>query len=161
MDTTIRPATPADAAALAALRFEFRAAHAAPVEPAAAFVARCRAWMEERLAAGRWRAWVAEVDGAIHGQLWLHAIEKIPNPGVEPEAHAYISNVYVRPPLRGRGIGSRLIEAALGWCSGAAIDCVILWPSARSRALYARHGFLDHGEVMILRLAATPLNARA
>ena len=45
----IRPATKADAATLARLRYEFRASQDPAVEPEADFLARCTAWMETRL----------------------------------------------------------------------------------------------------------------
>jgi GNAT superfamily N-acetyltransferase len=137
----IRPATAADAPALAALRYAFRAALNAPAESEAAFVARCSPWMVTRLAPGSaWRCWLAECDGAAVGQLWLQLIEKIPNPGPELEHHAYITNVYVDPAARG-GVGYQLMTAALSFCREQRVDSVILWPTDRSRSLYARHGF--------------------
>ena len=136
---TIREATPRDVPALAELRWEFRSPLGTPVETHDAFVARCAAWMRGELASGAWRAWVA-VDDAIVGQLWMRIIQKIPNPTGERERHAYISNVYVTPAARG-GTGVRLLEAAVVWARTNGVDHVLLWPTERSRTLYARHGF--------------------
>ncbi len=148
----VRPAEPADADALAELRWEFRIARAPATEGRDAFVARCARWMHDELAAGtRWRAWVAVERDAIVAQTWVQSIEKMPNPVEEPERHAYVSNVFVRPEHRG-GVGTRLVEAALGWARANAVDRVILWPSARSVSLYERHGFTHHGDVMELAL---------
>ena len=108
----VRPATPDDARALAALRWEFRAPRATPTESAEAFTARCGEWMRIELACGRWCAWVALDDGRIVGQLWMFLMPRIPNPSAELERHAYISNVYVTPESRG-GAGSPLLKAAL------------------------------------------------
>jgi len=44
--------------------------------------------------------------------------------------------------------GPRLIEAALTACRGLEVDTVFLWPSARSRPLYARHGFVASDEIL-------------
>ncbi len=149
----IRAAGPADAAALAALRWEFRGPLAPAVEEEAAFRARAERWMAERLAAPEpWHCWVAEQDGALVGQLWLQRIEKVPNPGEEPEAHAYITNVFVREHARGRGVGSQLLEAALAWCRVAPVHAAVLWPRERSRSLYRRHGFRGEGSLMELAL---------
>jgi len=143
MQFAIRPAAIVDAPALARLRYEFRAAIGAPDEPIDAFLARCAVWMEARLhLESPWRCWVAEQRGEIAGHLWLQLIEKIPNPVAELEAHAYITNVYVRPGARGAGAGEQLVATALDWCRGNGVDSVILWPTARSRPLYARHGFV-------------------
>src|SRR5438093_10938617 len=98
----IRSAAPADAGALAELRWEFRVARAPAAEAHDAFVARCAAWMRAELTAGeKWRAWVVVADGAIVGQVWMQTIEKMPNPVEELERHAYVSNVFVQPAFSG------------------------------------------------------------
>jgi GNAT superfamily N-acetyltransferase len=149
----IRPATAADAEVMARMRYVFRAALDEPVEDEAAFVARCGAWMEARLAAGSaWRCWVAEDGGEIVGHAWAQAVEKMPNPVLENELHAYVTNLYVRPALRGGGLGARLLETVLAWCREAGVDAVILWPSERSRSLYLRHGFAVRDDLLELRL---------
>ena len=151
----IRLATPADAEALARLRYEFRVALGEPNETEDAFVARCASWMRVRLAArpAAWRAWVACLDGVSVGCIWVQVIEKVPNPVPEPEAHAYLTNLYVRPECRGGGTGARLFETALAWCREQRVHVAVLWPTARSRSLYARHGFGDPDDMMVLRLA--------
>ncbi len=149
----LRIALPADAAELARLRYEFRSTERSATEPREAFVARATAWMRERLAPGTsWRCFVAVRDGAITGHVWITLVDKVPNPGGdEPERHAYLTNLYVRPAERG-GTGSALLEAALAWCREAHVDTVILWPSERSRTLYARYGFDASHAVMVLPL---------
>jgi GNAT superfamily N-acetyltransferase len=150
---SVRPATPADAPDLARLRYEFRAAERGAVEPESDFVERSTTWMRERLTAGApWRCFVALQDSAIVGHVWLQLVEKVPNPGGnEPERHAYLTNLYVRPAARG-GPGSALLETALAWCRGQRVDTVILWPSERSRTLYARYGFAPSSDIMALSL---------
>ncbi len=154
MNTAIRAATAADSAALARLRYEFRVALNPPIEDRDAFVRRCRDWMAERLGADRaWRCWIAERDGEAVGQVWLHVLEKVPNPVAEPEAHAYITNMYVRDGHRGEGIGARLLTRALEWCRERGdVQAVILWPTERSRSLYLRHGFIVRDDVLELVL---------
>ena len=138
----IRLATPTDAEALARLRYEFRTALDAAVESPTAFHERCTTWMAERLGAdGPWRCWIAETPSESVGAIWLHFLEKIPNPVDEPEAHGYITNLYVRPDCRGSGIGERLLATALEECDRRRVHSVVLWPTPRSRSLYERHGF--------------------
>ena len=145
----VRPARAEDAGAMARLRWEFRSVAGQPQETAEAFVERCRQWMSQRLAGGgHWRGWVAEESGEIVGTLWLQLIEKLPNPGTEPERHAYVSSVYVRPAFRRKGTGSALLAAALDACRGLEVDAVILWPTQESRSLYARHGFAVRDDLM-------------
>jgi len=150
--TNIRPASSADAGAMAELRWEFRAGRQPPTDTHAAFVKRCGAWMRRELTAvNAWRAWVAVKDGVIVGQIWLHTIPKIPNPVAEAEHHAYVSNLYVKPSDRG-GTGTRLLEAALAAARADGADRVVLWPSGRSVTLYLRHGFTHGGDVMELQI---------
>ena len=144
-----RLAEPEDAAALARFRYEFRSALNAPAESEEDFVARATPWMRDRLATGsNWRCWVVETDGAIAGHLWLELIEKVPNPAPEREWHGYITNVYVHPEHRSGGAGKLLMEAALSFCRDHGVDSVILWPTSRSRTLYARHGFAVRDDIM-------------
>jgi GNAT superfamily N-acetyltransferase len=148
-DATIRPATAADAADLARLRYEFRASLGQPAETEAAFVERAAAWMAERLVAGSlWRCWVVDVDGSVAGHIWLQLIEKVPNPVVELEKHGYLTNAYVQESARGRGLGHRLMEAALACCREERVDSVILWPTPRSRSLYAQYGFEVRNDIL-------------
>ncbi len=143
----IREAGARDAAALAVFRFDFRAGIGDANERREAFIARCAAWMAAQLAGGPWRAWVAESDDAIVGQLWLQVVPKLPNPVGEREHHAYISNLFVAPGSRG-GVGTRLLETALAWADAHEVDRVVLWPTPRSRPLYQRYGFTANGDVM-------------
>jgi GNAT superfamily N-acetyltransferase len=145
----VRMAMLEDARELARIRYEFRSGVNPAVESESEFVERCAAWMAERLARdGPWRCWVAEDAGAMQGHLWLCLIEKVPNPAPELEQHAYITNVYVRPDGRGVGVGKALMEAALAFCREVRVDSVILWPTERSRTLYARHGFAAPEDMM-------------
>ena len=145
----IRLAAAGDAPTLARMRFEFRATMNQASESEDSFIARCALWMSVRLEPGSpWRCWVADQAGVIVGHLWLQLIEKIPNPAPEQEQHGYITNVYVDPAVRGGGIGRLLMEAALQFCRENDVDSVILWPTERSRTLYARHGFEVPNDMM-------------
>lgn len=154
----IREASSADAATLASMRLDFRSSLTDPTESRSRFLRRCTRWMEGRLRRGAWRCWVAERRDGIVGHLWLAPIEKIPNPIEEPERHAYVTNVYVRPDARGLGIGERLLAWAMAWCRINVVDTVVLWPTSRSRSLYARHGFRGTGRLMSARLARGALS---
>jgi len=151
---SIRLATPSDALALARSRYSFRSSLGIPCEEEESFVERCCLWMQSRLGEqGSWRCWVAEREHAIVGNLWMHLIEKIPNPVIEPEHHAYVTNFYVREEERGRGIGSKLLEAALEWAKAQDVHAVILWPTQQSRPLYERHGFAVRDDLLELIIA--------
>jgi GNAT superfamily N-acetyltransferase len=153
----LRRALPADADALAQLRYEFRAALDPTTETAAGFVERCAEWMRHQLAAcGPWHAWLIERDREVIGTIWLELFEKLPNPIAERERHGYITNLYVRAEARETGLGTALLAAALAECEAGRVDAVLLWPTARSRSLYQRQGFAAAGDLLERRLAPTP-----
>lgn len=139
---TTRPATANDARILATLRYEFRVSTAPVNETEEVFRERCEKWMSERLlATASWKCWIAERDGEAVGNIWIQLIEKMPNPGFEPEYHAYVTNVYVREDSRGRGAGSKLLADALDWLQRQDVHCVFLWATEKSGDFYGRHGF--------------------
>ena len=150
----LRVASAADAPILTELRYEFRTGLAPDVQPEAGFHERCAEWMAARLPwSDVWRCWLAEDDaGEPLGMVWVQFLEKLPNPIGEPELHAYLTSFYVRPAARNRGVGSSLLDAALAACAERGSDAVFLWPTARSRALYLRHGFSDRAGVLECRL---------
>jgi GNAT superfamily N-acetyltransferase len=152
LNITIRNARPSDLDALAKLRFLFRSELAKATVTERQFLSRCKRWMKARLSTpGLWHCWVAVSGSRLVGTAWLQEIEKIPNPVSESEKHAYITNCYVIPELRGFGIGSKLLTAALQWCNANKLDAVILWPSPESRTLYQRHGFSVRDDLFELR----------
>jgi GNAT superfamily N-acetyltransferase len=148
---TIRLATESDAPLLARIRYAFRSSINPARETEEEFERRCGAWMRERLREGnRWRCWLAEQDRSPVGNLWVQLIEKIPNPTVEPERHAYVTNFYVNEGARDKGIGSMLLSVALDWCKAQDAHSVILWPTEQSRSLYLRHGFAVREDLLEL-----------
>lgn len=156
----IRSATPEDARSLAGLRYEFRAGLDPAAESPEKFVARCESWMRDNLgAASDWRCWVVEAEGRAIGMAWVMIIEKLPNPVGEPERHGYVSSLYLKPEFRGHGLGSELLATCLRSCEALRCDAIFLWPSARSRSLYLRHGFSVREDLLQRRIVPTPAHA--
>lgn len=138
----LRVAVVADARQLALLRYRFRSELGAPNESEAVFVARATAWLQSRLEQSSWRGWVAVgAEDQIVGHAFVQFVEKIPNPVVEAEYIAYLTNVYVIPALRNRGLGARLMQATIEACEAMGVDTAVLWPSEQSQSLYRRFGF--------------------
>jgi len=138
---TIRFATLADVPQLAEFRLALRSQPGVNIESEETFRKRCELWMSEALKLPEWRCWVAAKGAVLEGGLWLQLIEKIPNPTPEAERLAYITNFFVNESLRGRGLGSRILDEALDFCRRENVHSVVLWPTERSRPLYQRYGF--------------------
>ena len=138
-----------DCLALARMRYDFRVKLDRATEAQARFVRRCAAWMKKELKQGLWRCWLAERDGRVVGHVWVHLIEKIPNPVGESERHAYVSNCYVVPEMRNQRIGEKLLKQAIAWCRAKGTDAIILWPTTRSRSFYMRCGFEASTRILV------------
>ena len=104
-----------------------------------------------QLASHLWALWVAEIGGRLVGNAFVQIVPKVPRPGRFDDAIGYLTNVYVEPELRARGVGTGLLEHALEWARARDLELLFVWPSERSRPLYARAGF-HPGEVQELVL---------
>ena len=149
----IRVATSGDWSALAEMRYRFRAEVGPPTETKSRFLRRCKSWMKKAFGADSsgWRCWVVDDGKQLLGQVCVQLFEKIPNPVNEPEVHAYLTNFYVIPEMRGRGLGTKLLNQALSWCRAHGADSVILWATAESKSLYRRCGFARSADLLELR----------
>jgi GNAT superfamily N-acetyltransferase len=153
-DVTVRPAGVPDLPVLAAMRWQFRTDGTEPSEDRTAFEKRFCERVSASFDDGSWRAWVATDDGEVIGHIYASRIGKLPNPVDEAETHLYLSNLYVRPEYRGRGIAAALLDAALADLDD--IDATILWARPGTAALYARYGFGESPEILERRpLTAT------
>ncbi|MEU6643722.1 GNAT family N-acetyltransferase [Saccharomonospora sp. NPDC046836] len=65
-------------------------------------------------------------------------------------AHLYLPFLGVAPAQHGRGLGSELLARRLACADAEGLPAYLEASSARSRPLYARHGFCDTGEPITL-----------
>lgn len=154
---SIRRATPADAAALARLRWEFKAEDSPDAEPSDVAVA--ERWIAERLAGGTWLAWVAEEAGDVVAHVFLALVERVPDPFEPNHSLGYLTNFYTVPSWRGRGLGAALLRAARDHARTLPLETVIVWPSEASEALYRREGFATPESLLEMAVEAAPLDA--
>ncbi|MFD0162998.1 GNAT family N-acetyltransferase [Streptomyces decoyicus] len=148
-DVHVRRARAADAPVLARLRWASKQEDregdpSAPVRP----VAQAEQWIQKRLARGSWLAWVAESGGEIRGHVFLHLVERVPEPYEDNTPVGYVTNFYVVPGHRNRGLGAALLEALQRHARGRGMDVLIVWPSERSVPLYRRAGFQASAELL-------------
>ena len=108
----IRLARSSDCRALAEMRYRFRTETGLPTETKSRFLRRCTSWMRKRFRSDSypWRCWVVDDGKQLLGHVCVQLFEKMPNPVNEPEAHAYLTNFYVVPEMRGPGTGQKIVE---------------------------------------------------
>lgn len=83
---------------------------------------------------------VAELDGRGAGVAYVSMVWALEHGG----RSAWLEELYVPPELRGAGIGTALLRAAIEECRSigcAALDIEIDADHERVRPLYERHGF--------------------
>jgi GNAT superfamily N-acetyltransferase len=99
-----------------------------------------------RLASGTSATFVAERTGALCA---LASVYKLVNHRSEifGQPSAYVSNVYVDPELRRRGVGTALTQMCIDWARANGCVVVRLRSSAMGRHVYASMGFAPSDEM--------------
>lgn len=123
-DLLLRPATDADAAAVAAVHLASR--NSAPMPPSVHADDEAYPWLAGRLREDE--VWVAEVAGQVVGYARLTG--------------AWLDDLYVLPTHAGRGVGSALLDLA----KARRPDGFCLWvfeTNRPARDFYARHGLVE------------------
>ena len=145
----IREATMIDGESLADLRVEMDVEEGVVAPPG--FQAAFSDWF--RSARHGWTALVADDNGTLIGTLWLTFVQRVPRPS-EPLAApiGHLTNFFVRPDHRNRGVGSALLQRAREIAKAAGAELMLVWPSERSIPLYERHGYGEPVELLELRL---------
>jgi GNAT superfamily N-acetyltransferase len=151
-DYRIREATTADAEVVNAFRQAmFLDMGEQPGPELDAVGERYLPWLRERLNDGRFRAWLAEVDGEPVASTGLWFKEVQPSPRNPLTQVGYIINVYTKQEHRRRGLARRLVQAGVDASKAAGFSVVELHASDDGRPLYASMGFVQTNE-MRLRL---------
>jgi L-amino acid N-acyltransferase YncA len=138
-DSAFRQATPADVGTLLDLMRELYAYEGFHFDEGKARAALGQVLGDESLG----RVWLIEVDGQTAGYLVLGASFSLEFHGRD----AYVDELYVRPPFRSRGLGSRALEHVVAQCRALGINAVHLevgHDNPGAHALYRRLGFVDH-----------------
>ena len=99
---------------------------------------------------GRASLFVAELDRAPIGVAAVYLLENHRS-GIFARRSAYMSNVFVEPAHRRRGIAASLTRMAVEWAASKGCEVVRLRSSRQARSVYASLGFAP-SEEMELRL---------
>jgi GNAT superfamily N-acetyltransferase len=156
VEPTIDLATIDDVPDLARLRWELYAEREGSRESLDAYQDRFVAFALQALSRDAWHAWVARGPSGPVAAMWLQTVQRVPVPGKTAGPIAYLTNVYVQPSHRDRGLGTRMLQHVLDHCRRHGYSCVITWPSARSRPFYRRAGFDRLDDPFVLELAPDP-----
>lgn len=153
---TIRTATPADAAVIAAHRVamfrDMGRLDGAESEAADALAGAVTGYLAGALASGEYAGWLAfDAGGQVVAGAGVQLRPVVPSPGpggrVLTAPQAYLLNVYTAPAWRRRGVAEALVRRALAWAEARGCSSVALHASDAGRALYERLGFRPTNEM--------------
>ena len=149
-----RIATDHDLVQLAQLRWDFRNEDGdeQPVMSQQDFIERCTHFLKHGLVSGYHTYWVAEQDGEILAQVFIHRIDLVPRPCKLEDQFGYITNNYTKPAYRNQGIGSELMRYVKDWAHAQDLELLIVYPSDDAVTFYKRAGFRSENDVMELQL---------
>jgi GNAT superfamily N-acetyltransferase len=135
--TSIRIATASDVPALVRLRIAMDAEEGVTARDT--FATDFHAWSEVYL--DRFTVFVADVTDVIVGTLWLERVERVPRPSHGDGPMGYVTNFYVEPGQRDRGVGGELLRSLVDYAKTRGYELLIASPSDRSEPLWRRAGF--------------------
>jgi len=139
---TFRVAMAADIESLADLRWQMSGEYQSDEVTHDEYIAAFREAITDELAQGRYRAWLAEVDGhavACTALIWW------PMPPNLDEMHrrrGYVSSVFTHPDYRRRGLARTLMEMLIAEARELHITKLLLNTSTMGRPLYESMGFI-------------------
>lgn len=150
VDASVRVATSADVALLAALRRTWtdEDGHGAGD---ADFEQRFARWFTSE--EGHRITWLAETGDGPIGMLNLLLFDRMPRPGRSPSGWAYLANMFVLHRFRNRGVGRLLLDTAIAYATDAGLERIVLHPSARAVPFYERAGFGAADMLLVRHLA--------
>jgi GNAT superfamily N-acetyltransferase len=146
----IRVAGLSDAEKLARLRYHWRVDERGERGlDEQSFAEGLRSWMDDHRSSHV--PFLALRSGEPVGTAWLALVDRVPGPGHFVRRSAYVQSVFVIPPERSLGVGTRLMRLVVDHARHLGLDYVAVHPSEHSFSLYRRVGFTDTDRVLELR----------
>jgi len=141
---TLRPATPADAPAIARQRGQmFVDMDTLTPEAAAAEVPLWTDWLRGALTSGEYVGILAERGGEVVGGAGLMFFPRIPTLKDPATRKAHVLNVSVDPEHRRRGLAEALMRAVLDEVRARDLRSITLNAAPLGRRIYERLGFTE------------------
>ena len=148
-----RIATEQDLTQLSYLRWDFRMEGGEiPIVSKEEFIAACTSFLKHSLESDYHVYWIAEENGEVISQIFVHKIDMVPRPCKIHDQFGYVTNNYTKPAYRNKGIGSELMKRVVQWAKDEDLELLIVYPSEEAVAFYERAGFYSENDVMELRL---------
>lgn len=101
-----------------------------------------RAWLEQHLKNGSFKAWITEIDGKIVSCSGLMIKDYPPGYMHAPDGlEGYILNIFTLPEYRGKGLAGLMMKHIVAYLRKMGIHRATLHATEEARGLYERYGF--------------------
>ncbi|HZD60431.1 MAG TPA: GNAT family N-acetyltransferase, partial [Anaerolineae bacterium] len=92
-------------------------------------------------------AWIAELEGKLAGTSGMAIWQVLPKYSAPSGKIGYILNMYTLPEMRGKGIGTRLLNELIGEAKSMGLDYLNLHASKEGMKMYRKAGFIEYQQV--------------
>jgi GNAT superfamily N-acetyltransferase len=153
MTATLRPAGPADALLISDHRDAMFADAGTPAADIRKASGMYRDWLAGALATDAYLGWLAEVGDEVVGSIGLWLIPWPFHPKHPTNAvRGYISNMWVEPAHRRKGISRLMLDAAVAEARARGVTWMMLHATDAGRPAYEAMGW-QPGNEMVLKLS--------
>lgn len=148
----IRRATLKDYKELARLRWLYSLDQVkSPNQSEDDFTPNFKNFLKQAIVREEWIIWVAEDKKKLIANAYFYPVYSIPRPGNFHRKFGLISNVFVLPDYRNKGLGSKLIKHVIQWAKKEKFESLVLWHTERSISFYKRAGFEENKNILEYR----------
>jgi GNAT superfamily N-acetyltransferase len=145
----VRPATNADMAAAAGLRWRWMVEdELAPGGTEVEFVQHFTTWSQ---VAAHHECFLATRGNTVIGMAWLAISDRVPAADKFERRCGDLQSVYVVPEERSRGVGGRLVDAIAARARELRLEHVTVHSARRAVPAYQRYGFRPVPTLMLLQ----------
>lgn len=118
------------------------------VEPSRRLLVANRRYYRSHIADNTHLAFVADCDGEDAGCGALCLTDELPSPDNPTGRCAYLMNIYVREPFRGRGIAHRIVRRLVEEARKRECGKIYLETAVEGKSLYLSSGFGEMSDMM-------------
>lgn len=103
-------------------------------------------YFSEKIPAGEFIAWIAEMNGRIVGMSGIVPLERPPVANNLTGREGYVLNMYTVPDFRGKGIATLLLKKIISFAKSDAMSRIWLHATPVAMGIYEGFGFMPISE---------------
>lgn len=93
------------------------------------FLEHCAQFFNKSMLENNWFHWIIQDGDHSAGMVSVYRVYSIPKPTNLTPSWGYLTNTYIQPAYRNRGLGSELLQHVKTWAQKEHLELLIAWPS--------------------------------